>query len=167
MAFTYPTAWEQLIGLKTINGQSKPTPCFARRCNRGASVSTRPCRPLAIARRVSTSARRADDRRQLTEKPVDPSHPAGFAIERDGVESFEALPAPATLGVRKATAITQGATVCTLTGRSARTIAANATAAGVVRSIGYAERGVTVAPATGIEVLVRVGMGKWRKIAQG
>ncbi|MBP2277377.1 hypothetical protein H4W01_002758 [Sphingomonas sp. PL20] len=29
-----------------------------------------------------------------------------------------------------------------------------------------AERGVTVAPAAGIEVLVRVGF-KWRKIAQG
>ena len=76
------------------------------------------------------------------------------------------MPAPATLGVRKATAITQGATVCTLTGWSVRTIAANTTTAGVVRSIGYAERGVTVAPATGIEVLVRVGF-KWRKIAQG
>jgi hypothetical protein len=58
------------------------------------------------------------------------------------------------------------ALVCTLTGKSVRTIAANATAAGVVRSIGFAERGVTVAPATGIEVLVRVGF-KWRKIAQG
>lgn len=34
------------------------------------------------------------------------------------------------------------------------------------RSIGYVERGVTVAPATGIEVLFRVGF-KWRKIAQG
>lgn len=76
------------------------------------------------------------------------------------------MPAPAMLGVRKATAITQGATVATLTGRSARTIAAPATAANVVRAIGYAERGVTVAPATGIEVMVRVGF-KWRKIGQG
>lgn len=76
------------------------------------------------------------------------------------------LPAPATLGVRKATAITQGATVGTLTGKSVRTIGVNATAANVVRSIGYVERGVTVAPTTGIEVLVRVGF-KWRKIAQG
>ena len=76
------------------------------------------------------------------------------------------MPAPATLGVRKATAITQGATVATLSGRTVRTIAANATGANIVRSIGYAERGVTVAPATGIEVLVRVGF-KWRKIAQG
>lgn len=76
------------------------------------------------------------------------------------------MPAPATLGVRKATAITQGATVATLTGRTVRTIAANATGANIVRSIGYAERGVTVAPATGIEIMVRVGF-KWRKIAQG
>lgn len=76
------------------------------------------------------------------------------------------MPAPATLGVRRATAIAQGATVATLTGRSVRTIGVNATAANVVRSIGYVERGVTVAPTTGIEVLVRVGF-KWRKIAHG
>ncbi|MBA4234107.1 MAG: hypothetical protein C0465_26400 [Ralstonia sp.] len=76
------------------------------------------------------------------------------------------MPGNATLGVRRATAIVQGATVATLTGRSVRTIGVNATAANVVRSIGYVERGVTVAPTTGIEVLVRVGF-KWRKIAQG
>lgn len=76
------------------------------------------------------------------------------------------MPAPATLGVRRATAIAQGATVATLTGRSARTIGVTATPANVVKSIGYVERGVTVAPTTGIEVLVRVGF-KWRKIAQG
>lgn len=76
------------------------------------------------------------------------------------------MPGNATLGVRRATAIAQGATVATLTGRSVRTIGVNATAANVVRSIGYVERGVTVSPTTGIEVLVRVGF-KWRKIAQG
>ena len=76
------------------------------------------------------------------------------------------LPAPAILGVRKATAIGQGATVATLTSKSVRTIAANATAANVVRAIGHVERGVTVAPAAGIEIMVRLGF-KWRKIAQG
>lgn len=65
-----------------------------------------------------------------------------------------------------AAVITQGATVATFTGKAVRTIAATATAANVVKSIGYAERGVTVAPATGIEIMVRVGF-KWRKIAQG
>ena len=63
-------------------------------------------------------------------------------------------------------ATSQGATVATLTGKSVRVLAANATGANVVRSIGYAERGVTVAPATGIEVLVRDGF-KWRKVGQG
>lgn len=76
------------------------------------------------------------------------------------------MPAPATLGVRRATAITQGTTVATLTGRSVRTLAVTATPANVVKSIGYVERGVSVAPVTGMEVLVRVGF-KWRKIAQG
>lgn len=76
------------------------------------------------------------------------------------------MPAPAMLGVRKATAIAQGATVATLTGRSVRTLAVTATPANVVKSIGYVERGVSVAPATGMEALVRVGF-KWRKIAQG
>lgn len=76
------------------------------------------------------------------------------------------MPAPAIIGVRKATAIAQGATVCTLTGKAVRTIAANATAANVVRAIGHVERGVTVAPATGIEIMVRLGF-RWRKIGQG
>ena len=76
------------------------------------------------------------------------------------------MPGNATLGVRKATAIAQGATVATLTGRSVRTLGVNATAANVVRAIGYVEKGVTVAPTTGIEVLVRYGF-KWGKIAQG
>ena len=76
------------------------------------------------------------------------------------------MPAPSIIGVRKATAITQGATVATLTGKSVRNIVANATAASVVRSIGHVERGVTVAPAAGIEIMVRTGF-RWRKIAQG
>jgi hypothetical protein len=76
------------------------------------------------------------------------------------------MPAPSIIGVRKATAITQGATVATLTGKSVRTLAVTATAANVVKSIGHVERGVTVAPAAGIEVLVRTGF-RWRKIAQG
>jgi hypothetical protein len=76
------------------------------------------------------------------------------------------MPANATLGVRRATTITQGTVIGTLTGKSVRTLAVPSTAASVVKSIGYVERGVTVAPATGMEVLVRVGF-KWRKIAQG
>lgn len=75
------------------------------------------------------------------------------------------MPANATLGVRRVTAITQGTTVATLTGRSVRTVKVNATAANVVRSLGYVEKGVTVAPVSGMEVLVRSGF-KWRKIAQ-
>jgi hypothetical protein len=76
------------------------------------------------------------------------------------------MPAPAILAVRKTTAIAQGATVATLTGKSVRTLAVTGTAANVVKSIGHVERGVTVAPAAGIEVLVRTGF-RWRKIAQG
>lgn len=75
------------------------------------------------------------------------------------------MPANATLGVRRATAITQGTVIGTLTGKSVRSLAVPATAAGVVRSIGYVEKGVTVAPISGMEVHVRSGF-KWRKIAQ-
>ena len=67
------------------------------------------------------------------------------------------LPANALLAVRKVTAIVQGASVATLTGKSVRTLKAKATAANVVRPIGYVERGVTVAPAAGIEIMVRLG----------
>jgi hypothetical protein len=76
------------------------------------------------------------------------------------------MPAPAILAVRKTSAIAQGATVATLTGKSVRALGVTATAANVVKSIGHVERGVTVAPAAGIEVLVRTGF-RWRKIAQG
>ena len=103
------------------------------------------------------------DRRRRAETSV-PKFKALFTTP--AVVPFK-MPANAVLGVRRATAITQGMTVATLSGKSVRTLKANATAANVVRSIGYAERGVTVAPATGSEVLVSTGLGKWRKIAQG
>lgn len=102
------------------------------------------------------------DRRRRAEISI-PKFKALIAVP--AVVPFK-MPAPAVIGVRKATAITQGASVATLTGKSVRTIAANATAASVVRSVGHVERGVTVAPAAGIEIMVRTGF-RWRKIAQG
>lgn len=101
------------------------------------------------------------DRRRREEMSV-PKFKALFATP--ATAAFK-MPANATLGVRRATAITQGTTVATLTGRSVRTVKVNATAANVVRSIGYVEKGVNVAPVSGMEVWMQSGF-KWRKIAQ-
>ena len=74
------------------------------------------------------------------------------------------LPANARLAFRSVAGAIAGTTAATLTGTSTRTIHSPALAAGEFVTLDYAERDTVVTPASGFDVLIDIGLGKFQKI---
>lgn len=75
-----------------------------------------------------------------------------------------ALPANARLAFRSVAGAVAGSTAATLRSASTRTIKAPALAAGAFTVLDHAERGTVVTAASGFEVLLDTGLGKFKKI---
>jgi len=76
------------------------------------------------------------------------------------------MPAGARLRFVATAGAAAGATAATLTGASDRTIRTPLLAAGAGMVIDFVAKDVTVTPASGFEVHVDTGLGRWQKIAE-
>jgi hypothetical protein len=98
--------------------------------------------------------------------------------ERQNVRKYKALlatpgvgaitlPANATLAVKSVAGCAAGTTAATIVASANRTIKTPLLAAGGRVKLDRVSRGAVITPATGFELHLCVGLGKFRKIGQG